>query len=453
MKKLIETIFLIALVMGCIQEEQKQTNTLPYDLELPEEVEFIGSYEMERESLGSSFVAFSEDFLITILEKSRIHVFDRTEGKKILEYTCQGRITHFAFSSDKEYLTISTVNPNNILLLNKKGKQIWEYKLEDDEEYQVREIAISGNGSLVVAGLGAFESYRTRIYFIKNGKLIKSYTYPELETYLGVISTNYEGSYTVVGTGYLDSKITLFDKNGEILWEYKWKRRSKALFSNVTKAFISDDGTFGAAIYDGNCGACFFNERGVFYDYEADPAPFIVSSHFDEKEVVLLNGDGRLSYIDRRGIKKEYRVWNGRVLYSPQHGLYDAEISGNREYIIVLTCDDNKNSVIFLNREGEMLWKKEIKNIIDFYIVNNRVLLYEDTFKGNISIIDQGGEVVWSWSLKDYIDIVGVSLFDFRTPQFYKVCYVEESDVFLTTKLIEGNKVKLFFFKINDVLG
>ncbi|MEA1992791.1 MAG: PQQ-binding-like beta-propeller repeat protein [Euryarchaeota archaeon] len=441
MKKGIAIIFLISLVMGCIQE---QTKILPQGLELPKGVEFIESYEMERKSRGSSLVAVSEDDFITILEKNRIHVFDRTEGKKILEYTCRGRITHFVFSSDKEYLAISTANPNNILLLNKKGKKFWEYRLDDDEEYQVKEINISGDGSLVVVGLGAIESYRTRIYFIKNGKLIKSYTYPELETYLGVISTNYDGSYTVVGTGYLYSKITLFDKNGEILWEHKWKRRSKALFSNVTKAFISDDGTFGTAIYDDNCGACFFNEKGVFYDHEADPCSFIVSSCLNEKEVVLLNGDGRLSYIDKGGIKKEYIIWGDRV----GHGLYDAEILKNGEYILAQRYD-NKNLIVLFTREGVLLWKKEIKEVIGFCALNNKVVLYEDAFEGNVSILNQKGQVIWSWSLKDSTDIIGVSLFDSRTPQSYKVCYSEEDSVFLTTKLIEENKVKLFFFKID----
>ena len=449
MKKSMTTIFFICLVIGCIQEEQEQTKILPQGLKLPEEVEFIGSYEMERESRDSSLVAFSEDFLITILEKSRIHVFDRTEGKKLLEYTCLGRITHFAFSSDKEYLTISTVNPNSILLLNKKGKKLWKYKLEDGEEYQVKEISISGDGNLIAAGLGASESYRTRIYFIKNGKLIKSYTYPELETYLGVISTNYDGNYTVVGTGYLDSKIILFNKEGEILWEYKWERRSKALFSNTTKAFISNDGTFGAAIYDDRCGVCFFNEKGVFYDHEADPVSFIVSSHFDEEEVILLTGGGRLSYIDKNGIKKEYQVWGGRELYGSLYGLYGAEVLGDGEYVITLTYDDNKNSIMFFNREGEMLWEKEIKNIIGLCAVNDNTILYEDIFEGDISILNQEGEVVWSWSLKSSIDIVGVSLFDLRAPQSYRVCYVEEDTVFLTTKLMEGDKVRLYFFKID----
>jgi len=50
MKKLIGTIFLISLVIGCIQEEQESTppKTLSQSIDLPKEVEFLGSYEIEK---------------------------------------------------------------------------------------------------------------------------------------------------------------------------------------------------------------------------------------------------------------------------------------------------------------------------------------------------------------------------------------------------------------------
>ncbi len=455
MKKLIGTIFLISLVMGCIQEEQEGTppKTLSQSIDLPKEVEFLGSYEIER---GISQVYSDDSPIITFLKDNHIYLFDRTTGEMLWDYIYPGElITHFAFSLGANYIVISTTNPNKVILFNIEGKKLWEYEL--DTESHPTQLAISGNGALVVVGSGFPEN---KLYFIKGGKLIKKYEYSKRETKIGAISINYDGSCTVAGSGYMCSSIFFFDKKGNLLWEYKWERRSKALFSNVTKAFISSDGNFGFAIYDSTHGACFFNKDGVFYDYEADPCPDIVASYGTEEGAIILNADGTLLKVDKNGEISEHKIWEGKILVSDQHGVYGSgilingkckkieriEISSDRDYIGVLTKD---KQLIFFNKEGKILWKKIFRDLMDFCIANNKVLIYKGFFEGDISVIDKNGTTIWDWSLRDNSKIIGSTLFHAR---FYKILYSSKNNIFVTTKISKEDKAELFFFKINDVL-
>jgi len=188
--------------------------------------------------------------------------------------------------------------------------------------------------------------------------------------------------------------------------------------------------------------------------------PDIVASYGTEEGAIILNADGTLLKVDKNGEISEHKIWEGKILVSDQHGVYGSgilingkckkieriEISSDRDYIGVLTKD---KQLIFFNKEGKILWKKIFRDLMDFCIANNKVLIYKGFFEGDISVIDKNGTTIWDWSLRDNSKIIGSTLFHAR---FYKILYSSKNNIFVTTKISKEDKAELFFFKINDVL-
>ncbi|NMC75786.1 MAG: hypothetical protein GYA60_00580 [Candidatus Methanofastidiosa archaeon] len=167
---------------------------------------------------------------ITAVTGERVYIFNKS-GKQLSEYkTVQG--SYMVINQAGDFIGGSSSNVYAIVY--KDARPFWDYRTGD----KVNSVSLTSDGSTM-----AVASSDKSIYLLKSGFLLWKY---DVQAPVISVATTPDASYVVCGSGSFDSKegegpkdfkVFLFDKNGNLLWDYK-------VGYTVSSVAITPDGSY-----------------------------------------------------------------------------------------------------------------------------------------------------------------------------------------------------------------
>lgn len=221
---------------------------------------------------------------------------------------------------------------------------LWRYEAGD----RVTSISMSSDGSYVAAGFEWTSKVRfntsfgeNRVYlFDRSGNILWDY---KTEGTVSSVSLSSDGSYVAVGS--LDGYVYLFDPSGNLLWSYKTD-------SYVGQVSISSDGSHVAAQvgYD----VYLFDRLGnLLWSYKTDNGVRSVSISSDGSYIAAGSDDKKVYFFDGSG----NLLWS----YNAGNPVNRVSISSDGSYIAVGIQDVTWNNiddykVSLFDRSGNLIW-------------------------------------------------------------------------------------------------
>lgn len=281
------------------------------------------------------------------------------EGYKLLwSYdTGNDSVEYVSVSADGSY--VAALSGFKVYLFSREGKFLWSQGSRDiagaDSFFSpLSGLSISRDGSYIAVATPVFtysngypaEFVAEKVYlFNQDGKLLWSHEVgnTRVVAYPVKVSISPDGSFVVVGAHAQDtkdsdvySKVLLFNREGELLWDYKVDRVIYGV------SISSDSSYIGAASSD--TAAYFFNQEGeLLWSYKTEEGGYAVS----------LSTDG--SFIAACSVEKVYFLnRKGELLWSCEGD--GASISSDGSYVVV----EDGRKVCFFNWEGNLLWNYEM---------------------------------------------------------------------------------------------
>ncbi|MBW9221315.1 PQQ-binding-like beta-propeller repeat protein, partial [Methanothermococcus sp. SCGC AD-155-M21] len=164
------------------------------------------------------------------------------------------------------------------------------------------------------------------------------------------VSITPDGEYIVAGG--LRSNVYLFNRGGELLWEY-------GTDGNVESVAITPDGEY-----------------------------IVAGSH--DNHVYLFNREGKL-------------LWK----YETGDDVESVAITPDGEYIVAGSEDDN---VYLFNREGKLLWKYRIDDgVLSISITPDGEYIVAGGLRSNVYLFNRGGELLWKYGTGDNVYSVSIT--------------------------------------------
>ncbi|RLF75916.1 hypothetical protein DRN51_03080 [Thermococci archaeon] len=263
---------------------------------------------------------------------------------------------------------------------------------------------ISGDGSFVVVGINAecyYESETNRgmyevcdgnasVYFFRNGEIVWS------KEMLGdfILSISYHNATIALAvqensTGY----VYLIRNDGKILWKKECPWANNVF---VTRKYV--------IVGDSRGYVYLFNREGrLLWKLKLGDRLFVN----DEYMITGSSSNGTVYFIGliNNNIKM---LWE----YQVNH-VYKVLIAGNSSLVVGFDTYPElyfkKNaSILLFSRNGTLFWKRKFKSLVDVEISNNGKYLGVVT-PSELYFLNMKGELLWS---KNITDIVDVSLFD-----------------------------------------
>lgn len=216
----------------------------------------------------------------------------------------------------------------------------WAYRTE----YGVQAVAISEDGSYVVAASG------DTLYFFssEDSEPLWSFTVGSIQA----ISMTPDARLIAVATGYDTYRVYLLDRDGNEVWEYhlyeKWQGELPS--TRVDDVAISADGKYVAAV--GSYSVNLFSADGqrLWYRYGNPDDPI-------DTTAVAISADGGLIAVgDENGVLSLFETdgtWLGAVDVSPGgYGVEDIAVSGDGGYVAAVAHD----SLILVDSGLNRVW-------------------------------------------------------------------------------------------------
>jgi len=274
---------------------------------------------------------------------------------------------------------------------------LWSYEAGDG----VTSISMSSDGSYVAAGFGWTSKVRfntsfgeNRVYlFDRTGNILWDY---KTEGTVSSVSLSSDGSYVAVGS--LDN-VYLFDPSGNLLWSYKTD-------SYVGHVSISPDGSHVAAQvgYD----VYLFDRLGnLLWSYKTDNWVRSVSISSDGSYIAAGSGDKKVYFFDRSG----NLLWS----YNTGENVNIVSVSSDGSYIAAGIQDSTWNNiddykVSLFDRSGNLLWNYNTDSYVNgVSISSDGSYIGAGSWGGReIYFFDRSGKLIWNYNPGE--DVNGVSI-------------------------------------------
>lgn len=331
--------------------------------------------------------------------------------KLIWEHKALGAVDHISVSPDYRYIAIaSNYNDKNVVyLLNVSGKLVWHKNLGD----KITDISVSQNGSLIVVGYGnvieffdktgnsifsnEFGHWRSEIDRVEekevNGQVIKVVIGKSdyVREWVYSVSSSYNGEYVAVAAG---SKVYLFSRTGEKLWEYDIKLQPIV-------AAISPNGEFVVVgSYKPDSKIYLFNKNGnLLKYYKINDSVSTIRFCSDDKRFVVGSGDGHLYGFDKTQLQ-----WK----FSTDQKVSSLHFSPNCEYVVFANEYEN---VYVLNKDGKLVqhYKIASQKIYSVSLFENRRDIIIGTHD-HAYMINIDGEIIWRY--RTTWNVIGIFIHD-----------------------------------------
>lgn len=256
------------------------------------EGELLWSYDTGDDVLEVT-VSFTGSYVAAAAGK-KLYFFNQ-EGELLWSYKKKGlfggSIGHVSLSSDGSYIAAGD-SSRKVLFFNREGELLWSKKTKVGGHLRTIEgISVSSDGSYVAAVSGGWslpENKGDISFFDDDGELLWNHELEFCVESVAVSATGFhiavggepllflerggeflwrhDGGAGVYGDGVAissdgsyvatcpDSKVSFFNRKGELLWSYKIGRAGESPIKGVA---MSPDGSYVAAV--GGRNLCFFN--------------------------------------------------------------------------------------------------------------------------------------------------------------------------------------------------
>lgn len=325
--------FVIILVFNPIEQEKI-------------EVELIKPlWKHEKIYIKEVAITSNGDYFMTVGGVFRI--FNK-DGNIILKDETMGR-DHVKISEDGEFILTDSWKEGNswggfIVLLDKNGKELWRR-----ETGQVNAFAMTLHAEYIA--VGAFDKQSIEYYtskshiylFDKKGNMLWNYKTKEP---IWEISISSDGEFICVSTR--KNNLYVFNNKGDILWSRK----------EVTIGKISKDGKF--VVYGTN----EEQKRLVLSNIEGkeiwsapiDAYPTALQMTYDLSSIIIATTES-IYYFNR--------IDNTDWHYSRMNNIFSIILSGDGNYIVIGSLERMSNTYITVfNKDGNILWKYDVGDTV-----------------------------------------------------------------------------------------
>ncbi len=289
-------------------------------------------------------VLIDEQGRLLLDKQSKIVLLD-SKGKELWEFKTQYEIENIRMSDKGEYIVVETVSQScftdfekcgeKVYVFNRSGAPLWTYD-------GARNPYVDSFGNVLIATPNEIAMYNIEKKLVRIYSNDRNYFWASDNLDLIAIESS---EYDEEEMELISSKLELFDKNGKKLWE-------RETGSGVTEVKFSDD-------------------RNL-----------IVAGAFNE-----------VYFFDRKG---------NSFKYLPERGTKDFSITSDGKYVVVAGNSYYVNNKMFsqltlLNQSAEVLWKGNIESgfIYDMEITNDGAYVYLFIDGDDLIIIDaRNGEII-----------------------------------------------------------
>lgn len=204
------------------------------------------------------------------------------------------------------------------------------------------------------------------------------------------IDTSANGEYILVGS--FDHKVYLFDRKGNLLWDY-------LTGDTVRDVAISFDGKFIAAgSYDNS--VYFFNTKGdLLWKFDTEKPVRDISISAGGEYLVVGSNDHHVYFLDRKGeLLWKHRTGNSVIAVAQ---------SMKGEYITIGSKDRH---IYFFNRFGDLLWKHETGSVVqDVEMTTRGRYVAAGSFDKHLYFFDRNGKLLWKRKCESPLQKVAIS--------------------------------------------
>lgn len=292
-----------------------------------------------------------------------------------------------SISSDSSY--IAARSQSGGYFFNREGKLLQSYAISDNTYNEFYESRISSDGSYVATAGIIYEysqKYGKISLFNKEGKLLWSYTMlgrkmrPLYHVYDVSVSVSSEG-YVIAGASATDAnedyKVDFFDKEGKLLWSYvdDW-------LVGLSSVSISSDGAYIAA----GSGSSYTYVTGV-----------VDGISYGNSYVRINKPWGKVHFINREG----KLLWS----YALKDRVEKVSVSSDGSYIAA----SSGSKIYFFNRDGKLLWDSQTSSSVSAISVSYNGSYTIVGFGNEIYLFNRDGKLLWNNRTSGSVSEVSVS--------------------------------------------
>ncbi|MBW9220933.1 protein kinase [Methanothermococcus sp. SCGC AD-155-M21] len=255
---------------------------------------------------------------------------------------------------------------------------LWEYVTSI-----VYSVSITPDGEYIVAG-----GLRSNVYlFNRGGELLWEYgTDGNVES----VAITPDGEYIVAGSH--DNHVYLFNREGKLLWKYETG-------DDVESVAITPDGEYIVAGSEDDNVYLFNREGKLLWKYRIDDGVLSIS----------ITPDGE--YIVAGGLRSNVYLFNrgGELLwkYGTGDNVYSVSITPDGEYIVAGSWD---NHVYLFNREGKLLWKYGTgDNVYSVSITPDGEYIVAGSNDKHIYLFNKEGDLLWNYRTDGSVFLVSIT--------------------------------------------
>ncbi len=347
---------------------------------MKEKYGLLGGTDIEIEGYGTQYKIYlsPDGNVISFLDGEFVDkiVVINKEGKPSWEYEIinmtYGSMADIdkLFSISSNHSFMAAITNSNVYFFNNEKGFLWKYEtgLKTNVYESYREVMVSSDGSYILASFNDPKlPMKIIYYFNKEGELLWKY---ETNKTIPKIMISSDGSYiaTVFSSLKIKNKyeVSLFDKEGKLLWNIPWTPSALNISANKTqikKLAISSDGSYIVTTY----------QKGEDIS--------------NGSEINLLNNVGQLLW--KKEIPYEIKdvavsVDGSTVVYGD---IYNEELR------------QDTYTVYFINREGNII--RRFENDMNSFSISNDGSMVEVNDNNNISILDNKGEILWKYEINN----------------------------------------------------
>ncbi|MCD6115172.1 PQQ-binding-like beta-propeller repeat protein [bacterium] len=337
-------------------------------------------------------VAISENDYIAAVSGYYIYLFSKDSNKPLWSF-CEicdvPQVTMAPFngvdiSANGQYLA-ATLQTTLYFFEITSEKPLWQKSLEAN----AIGVAVSENGEYIAVGLGNTEGKGDKIIlFDKKGNLLWEYkaSHPEYDQtgnfYRPAITP--DGKYIAVSSGCPDRRAYLFSKDGQIIFRSEMLTRD----APVHKSAISDDGSFITFVADNEQGKpnifLFSKEGNLLWQHASpeDSTARAVSMSKDGKYIAAGTSSGNIYFFTRENSKPLWKF----TATGKHKQVGDVKLSSDGNLLAAVSL--NKKIYLFAKENNQPLWVYQAPTYVTFVDFNGRYLVAgtgarEYLFEGN----------------------------------------------------------------------
>ncbi len=312
------------------------------------------------ENIRSVAISSNGTFIAAGCDDNRIYCFNKSSSTPLWFYDVGGNVYEVAISLDECYIAVAAANIYMFNITNIASPFLWSYPVGGQS---FRSVAISANGSYVVAGCSD-----NRVYLFNGTNNANPYLWSTSPTEgdINDISISSDGNYMVAICRWSGDTIYAFQKSSSTpMWTYQ-----ESGFVPVSVE-ISADGQFVIAhitnmVSEVNKIHIFNTTNNVsplLWPHTLDTDDFIATLS------ISFNGDYFVACGNWR-----VRLFNKSISSPTWNNLWEAtieaasvvKISADGNYIIAGSGNENKKVYLFHKSHSSSLWSYPIRGLLDY---------------------------------------------------------------------------------------